>query len=78
VLVWSRDERFFREYAGKPVICGHTPTETLPPQLSTYTPEDPKDTWVHKSVVAIDTGCGKGGFLTAVELPAGRVYESRR
>jgi len=28
-------------------------------------------------VIGIDTGCGSGGFLTAVELPAMRVYESR-
>jgi serine/threonine protein phosphatase 1 len=28
-------------------------------------------------VTAIDTGCGSGGFLTALELPAMRVYESR-
>ena len=27
--------------------------------------------------VGLDTGCGKGGFLTALELPAMRVYESR-
>jgi serine/threonine protein phosphatase 1 len=28
-------------------------------------------------VIGTDTGCGMGGFLTAVELPAMRVYESR-
>ena len=27
--------------------------------------------------VGLDTACGKGGFLTAFELPANRVYESR-
>ena len=29
------------------------------------------------AVVAIDTGCGREGFLTAVELPSMKVYESR-
>ncbi len=28
-------------------------------------------------VIVIDTGCGKGGFLTILELPALRTYESR-
>jgi hypothetical protein len=28
-------------------------------------------------VIAIDTGCGKGGFLTAIELPELFVWESR-
>jgi len=78
VLVWTRDERFFRDYEGKLVVCGHTPTKTLPPELSSYTPKDPTDTWAHGGVIAIDTGCGQGGFLTALELPALRVYESRR
>ena len=40
--------------------------EYLPQELSVHTPEDTKDLWVNGSVVAIDTGCGKGGFLTAV------------
>ena len=30
-----------------------------------------------ENVVGIDTGCGSGGFLTCVELPAMNVYESR-
>ena len=33
--------------------------------------------WVGENVVVIDTGCGKGGFLTVLELPAMKVYESR-
>ena len=76
-LLWTRTEKFFREYAGKRVIIGHTKTELLPPELSSYTPDDPADLWAGESVVAIDTGCGKGGFLTAVELPDLLVWESR-
>jgi serine/threonine protein phosphatase 1 len=77
VLLWIRTESFFRAYRGKLVVFGHTRTEFLPQELSQYTPEDPTDLWAGEHVLGIDTGCGSGGFLTAVELPAMRVYESR-
>jgi serine/threonine protein phosphatase 1 len=76
-LLWVRTMRFFQGYRGKRVVCGHTATENLPPELSSFTPEDPLDMWVGENVVVIDTGCGKGGFLTILELPAMKVYESR-
>ncbi|MBX3276049.1 MAG: serine/threonine protein phosphatase [Sandaracinaceae bacterium] len=76
-MLWTRSRRFFREYAGKRVVVGHTATELLPQELSTHTPEDPTDLWAGPCVVALDTGAGKGGFLTCVELPAMNVYESR-
>jgi len=76
-LLWCRDTDFFRNYRGKLVVFGHTATALLPPELSSYTPEDPTDLWAGPCAIGIDTGCGKGGFLTAVELPAKRVYESR-
>jgi serine/threonine protein phosphatase 1 len=76
-LLWLRDEDFFRNYRGKRVVFGHTRTEYLPAELSGYTPEDPTDLWAGECVYGIDTGCGNGGFLTALELPALNVYESR-
>lgn len=76
-LLWLRDEDFFRNYRGKLVVFGHTATAYLPPELSTYTPEDPLDIWAGPCCVGLDTGAGKGGFLTAIELPAMHVYESR-
>jgi len=76
-LLWLRDHDFFSNYRGKRVVFGHTRTEYLPPELSGYTPEDPTDLWAGECVVGIDTGCGNGGFLTALELPSGNVYESR-
>jgi serine/threonine protein phosphatase 1 len=76
-LLWLRDEAFFRNYRGKLVVFGHTATAYLPPELSTYTPQDPLDIWAGPCCVGLDTGAGKGGFLTAIELPAMRVYESR-
>lgn len=76
-LLWLRDRDFFEHYRGKLVVFGHTTTRTLPVELSTYTPEDPSDLWAGPACVGLDTGCGKGGFLTAFELPARVVYESR-
>ena len=76
-LLWLRDEDFFRNYRGKLVVFGHTATAYLPPELSSYTPEDPLDVWAGPCCVGLDTGAGKGGFLTALELPAMHVYESR-
>ncbi len=76
-LLWLRDEDFFRNYRGKLVVFGHTATAYLPPELSTYTPQDPLDVWAGPCCVGLDTGAGKGGFLTAIELPAMKVYESR-
>ena len=77
ILLWLRTAEFFKDYRGKRVVVGHTSTDNLPPELSSHTPEDPLDMWAGENVLAIDTGCGKGGFLTCVELPAVKVYESR-
>lgn len=76
-LLWTRSEAFFRSYRGKRVVVGHTVTALLPPELSSHTPADPTDLWAGECVVAVDTGAGKGGFLTAIELPALRIWESR-
>ena len=76
-LLWTRAPAFFRTYDGKQIVVGHTPTGLLPPELSEHTPADPEDAWVRGSVFATDTGCGKGGFLTAVMFPERAVYESR-
>ncbi len=76
-LLWLRDKDFFANYRGKLVVFGHTTTRTLPSELSTYTPDDPSDLWAGPACVGLDTACGKGGFLTAFELPARAVYDSR-
>jgi len=76
-LLWLRDRDFFENYRGKLVVFGHTTTQTLPTELSSYTPEDPTDLWAGPACVGLDTACGKGGFLTAFELPARTIYESR-
>lgn len=76
-LLWLRTESFFRDYRGKTVVFGHTVTTTLPEDLSGYTPDDPTDLWAGEACIGIDTGAGKGGFLTAVEFPEMVVWESR-
>jgi serine/threonine protein phosphatase 1 len=76
-LLWIRDRDFFENYRGKLVVFGHTTTRTMPQELSTHTPDDPTDMWAGPACVGLDTACGKGGFLTAFELPARKVYESR-
>jgi serine/threonine protein phosphatase 1 len=76
-LLWCRDKDFVRDYRGKLVIFGHTGTKYLPEELSDYTPDETDDVWVGPSVIGIDTRCGKGGFLSCVELPSGQVYESK-
>lgn len=78
-LLWARSNEFFTQYRGKRVVCGHTATLDLPQELSMYTPDDPSDIWMTQNVCAIDTKCGKtDGFLSALELPTLRVYESRK
>lgn len=77
VLLWVRTRGFFETYRGKPVVVGHTVTEDLPQELSSYTPDDPTDLFAGEAVFGLDTGCGSGGFLSALELPAQNVYESR-
>lgn len=76
-LLWLRDRDFFEHYRGKLIVFGHTTTRTLPNELSTHTPDDPTDMWAGPACIGLDTACGKGGFLTAFELPARTVYETR-
>lgn len=76
-VLWTRSRDFFENYAGKLVVFGHTATEDLPAELSGFTPDDPTDLWAGPFAIGLDTGAGKGGFLTAFELPSRTVYESR-
>jgi serine/threonine protein phosphatase 1 len=79
-LLWMREPDFFKGYHGKMVVFGHTCTRDLPidhigPIRKLF--DDPGDIWVRNDLVGIDTACGKGGFLSAIELPRMKVYESR-
>jgi serine/threonine protein phosphatase 1 len=77
MLAWVRTDDFVRNYRGKDVVFGHTPVRLLPEELSHYTPDDPLDAWINDDTAGLDTGCGLGGFLTIMERPSMRVFESR-
>ena len=76
-LLWMRKNEFFLNYKGKPLVFGHTPVLDLPPDLTRELDPLSDGVWKRGDLIGIDTGCGKGGFLSAVELPSGNVYESR-
>lgn len=70
-LLWMREPDFWAQYEGKPVVFGHTQTSELPP------PQDGRGVWRRGPLVGLDTGCGRGGWLSAIELPSGTIYDSR-
>lgn len=79
-LLWSREQEFFRGYKGKLLVFGHTKVSELPRDhlgVGVPEPEGPLEVWRRGDLVGIDTACGKGGHLTAIELPAMHVYDSR-
>jgi serine/threonine protein phosphatase 1 len=76
-LLWQRSRTFYQEYAGKRVVFGHTPVKRLPQEQSAFTPGDVVDVYVTASLVGLDTGAGMGGFLSAVEMPGCRIFDSR-
>ena len=71
-LLWMREPDFYEQYEGKTVVFGHTPTTDLPPR-------DParREVWRRGPLIGLDTGAGRGGHLSAIELPSGTVYDSR-
>ncbi len=84
-LLWMREPDFFAHYQGKRVCFGHTPVKELPLPPGDLGPcavrragcNDATDVWFRGDLVAVDTGSGKGGFLSAVELPSLTVYDSK-
>ena len=63
-LLWQREQDFFLEYAGPPLVFGHTLTSDLPPEEKRTTP------WTRGPLIGLDTGAGKGGPLSCLELPS--------
>jgi serine/threonine protein phosphatase 1 len=79
-LLWMREPDFWTGYTGKRIIFGHTATSYLPCDHLNFVEkifDDNRDVWFRDDLIGIDTGCGKGGFLSAIELPALKVHESR-
>jgi serine/threonine protein phosphatase 1 len=78
--MWMRERDFYARYRGKRVVFGHTPTHMLSTEHLSFFQrlfDDHTDVWRRGDLIGVDTGCGKGGFLSAIELPSGKVYESR-
>jgi serine/threonine protein phosphatase 1 len=71
-LLWMREPDFYEHYDGKPVVFGHTPVFELPPRDAAR--DRP---WRRGPLIGLDTGAGRGGHLSAIELPSGTVYDSR-
>ncbi|MBK9031825.1 MAG: serine/threonine protein phosphatase [Myxococcales bacterium] len=69
-LLWQREPDFFGEYAGPPLVFGHTPVPDLPPLDPTRTAP-----WRRGPLIGIDTSAGKGGPLTCLELPARTIVQ---
>ena len=69
-ILWQREPDFFLQYAGPPLVFGHTPVADLPPA-------DPSRTapWQRGPLWGIDTGAGKGGPLTCLILPDGELLQ---
>lgn len=79
-LLWMREPDFWTGYTGKRIVFGHTVTSFLPLDHLNFIEkvfDDKRDVWFRGDLIGIDTGCGKGGFLSAIELPGLKVYESR-
>ncbi|HMU38286.1 MAG TPA: metallophosphoesterase family protein [Pseudomonadota bacterium] len=79
-LLWCREPDFYRNYKGKRLCFGHTITKELPmDHLSWFAKilDDPTDVWFRGDLIGLDTACGKGGYLSAIELPSCRIYTSR-
>jgi len=79
-LLWCREPDFYRGYKGKRLCFGHTITRELPvDHLSWFAKilDDPTDVWFRGDLIGLDTACGKGGYLSAVELPSCKIYTSR-
>lgn len=63
-LLWIRGDFIFSEFDfKKKVIFGHTPMKSHKPFFDKYK-------------IGIDTGAVYGGFLTAIELPLEKIYQS--
>ncbi len=79
-MLWTRNSDFWVQYEGKPVCFGHTPVDVLPNDHLNWLQQifdKHDDVWKRGALLGVDTGAGKGGFLSAVELPRKKVYESR-
>ena len=63
-LLWMRERAFFKGYRGKRLCFGHTPIARA--RRSSARREGSVDVrGCAATSIGLDTGCGKGGFLSA-------------
>ena len=76
-LVHDHMAAFMNRYAGPLTVTGHIalPEPTWFPGSGEPTEHLPRGTWLDlpdRGIICIDTGCGKGGELTAMTVEGGR------
>ena len=77
-LLWMRRYEFYTGYRGKRLIFGHTAVDELPSDhLGRYAGHGTLEVWMRGDLIGLDTACGKGGHLSAIELPSSRIFDSR-
>lgn len=78
-LLWMRRYEFYTSYRGKRLLFGHTAVDELPSDhLGPYASYlNSLEVWMRGDLVGLDTACGKGGHLSAIELPSSRIFDSR-
>ncbi len=71
-LLWSRDMNFFKHYAGKPCIFGHTPTPLLPlrGRIGRH------GIYIAHSAIGLDTGYADNSPLSCLQLPDLHLYQA--
>jgi serine/threonine protein phosphatase 1 len=79
-LLWMRRLEFYTSYRGKRLVFGHTAVDELP--LDHMGPYGQAlggllEVWMRGDLIGLDTACGKGGHLSAIELPTLRIFDSR-
>jgi len=65
-LYWARNRHFFAEYRGKTVVFGHTITGMIFGER--------QQVWQQGDLIGVDTGAYLTGMLSAIELPARKVF----
>jgi serine/threonine protein phosphatase 1 len=80
-LLWMRRHDFYLYYKGKRLVFGHTAVDELPSDhlgaYAHYLDDSALEVWMRGDLIGLDTACGKGGFLSAIELPSLTIYDSR-
>ena len=71
-LLWTRDPGFFKHYAGKPCVFGHTPVPLLPlrGRIGRH------GIYVAHSAIGLDTGFSDASPLSCLQLPDLQLYQA--